>query len=141
MRRRRGLKQRIILQRRTDRVIFFEFDVGTPLVHGSLDRHEMGIAVRDDDTTRDLILVLEAFPERIGAEIVCTQCARNERRVFSNREELWRDHLFEPLLQWVNEALAPAVAIAVFEFDGATEAKLVSSPQESANTTKTIAMR
>ena len=30
------------------------------------------------------------------------------------------DHLFEPLLQWVNETLAPAVAIALFAHDGIT---------------------
>jgi hypothetical protein len=41
------------------------------------------------------------------------------------------DHLFEPLPQWVNETLAPAVAIALFEYDGITQAKLVTSPNES----------
>jgi hypothetical protein len=35
------------------------------------------------------------------------------------------DHLFEPLLRWVNDKLATAVAIALLEYDGATEAKLV----------------
>jgi hypothetical protein len=30
------------------------------------------------------------------------------------------DHLFEPLLQWVNEMLAPAVATALFAYDGIT---------------------
>jgi len=134
------LKQRIMLRRRTDRLICFEFDVGAPLLHGWLDRHEIGIAVGDDHTTWDLILVLEAVPERTGAGVVCIQCARNEQRVFSSREELWRDHLFEPLLQWVNETLAPAVAIALFEYDGATEAKLVTS-KEAAKATRTIGLR
>jgi hypothetical protein len=37
----------------------------------------------------------------------------------------------------VNETLAPAVAIALFEYDGITQAKLV----ESTMVTKTIALR
>jgi hypothetical protein len=135
------LKQRIILRRRTDRVICFEFDVGTPLLHCWLDRHEIVIAVGDNDITWDLILVLEAFPERTEAGVVCSQCAHNERRVFASREDLWRDHLFEPLLRWVNDKLAPAVAIALFEYDGMTQAKLVTSPEESAKATKTVALR
>jgi len=51
------------------------------------------------------------------------------------------DQLFEPLPQWVNETLAPAVAIALFEYDGITQAKLVASPKESTMATKTIALR
>ena len=85
------LKQRIMLRRRTDRLICFEFDVGAPLLHGWLDRHEIGIAVGDDHTTWDLILVLEAFPERTGAGVVCTQCAPNERPpLFQPRELMAR---------------------------------------------------
>jgi hypothetical protein len=51
------------------------------------------------------------------------------------------DHLFEPLPQLVNETLAPAVAIALFEYDGITQAKLVTSPEDSAKATRTIALR
>ncbi len=135
------LKQRIIVQRRTDRLICFEFDVGTPLLHGWLDRHEIVVAVDDDETTWDLILNLEAYPERTEAGVVCSLCTDDERRVFASRDELWRDHLFEPLLQWVNETLAPAVAIALFEYHGMTQAKLVMSSEEAARATKTIALR
>jgi hypothetical protein len=133
--------QRIIPRRRTDRVICFDFDVGSPLLHGWLDRHEIVITVGDDESTRDLLLVLNAFPERSPFGVVCSQCARNEQRVFASREELWCDHLFEPLLRWVNDELAPAVAIALFEYDGATEAKLVTSWDETVKAAKAIALR
>ena len=112
-----------------------------PLLYGWLNRNEIVIAVGNDETTWDLILVLEAFPERTRTGVVCSQGAHNERRVFASREDLWRDHLFELLLRWVNDKLAPAVAIALFEYDGITQAKLVISPKESAKATKTIALR
>jgi hypothetical protein len=115
--------------------------VGRPFLHCWLDRHEIAIAVGDCDTTWDLILVLDAFPERTEAGVVCSQCAHNERRVFASREDLWRDHLFESLLRWVNDKPAPAVPIALFEYDGITQAKLVTSPEESANASRTIALR
>ncbi len=89
--------------------------MGAPFLHGWLDRHEIVIAVDYDGMTSDLILDLETFPEHGEAGVVCRLCSRDERRVFASREELWRDHLFEPLLQWVNETLALAVAIALFQ--------------------------
>jgi hypothetical protein len=135
------LQQLIILRRRTDRSMCFEFDVGAPLIRGWLDRNEIVIAVGDDDTTWDLILVLNAFRERTEAGIICNQCTDDERHVFASREELWRDHLFEPLRIWVNEKLAPSVAIALFKYDGASEVKLVASSNELTRATKTIALR
>ncbi len=135
------LRQRIILRRRTDRLICFAFDVGAPFLHGWLDRHEMVIAVGDDEIAWDLILVLEAFPKRTEAGVICNQYTYDEQRILSSHAESWRDHLFEPLLRWVNETLAPAVAIALFEYDGATEAKLVTSSKEAAKATRTIALR
>ena len=48
-----------------------------------------------------------SFPERTRSGVVWNQCAHNERRVFASRENLWRDHLFEPLLRWVNDKHAP----------------------------------
>ena len=137
----RRFKRRIILRRRTDRFIRFEFDVGGPFLHGWLNRHEIVIAVDDDETTWDLILNLEAFPERSDGGIICGLCTHDKRRVFASREELWCDHLFEPLLQWVNETLAPAVAIALLEYNGMTEAKLVMSSEDAAKATKIIALR
>jgi hypothetical protein len=109
------LKRRIILRRRTDEAIRFEFGVGAPYLHGWLNRREVVVAVNVEEMTWDLILNLEADPERTEGGVACSLCDDDKRRVFASREELWRDHLFERLLQWVNETLAPAVAITLFE--------------------------
>ncbi len=61
------------------------------------------------------------------------------RRIFSSREDLWRDHLFEPLLGWVNEDLAPATAIALFESGGgATWPKLVATAEATHGAAKVV---
>ena len=62
-------------------------------------------------------------------------------RHLAHKLRSYGDQLFEPLPQWVNETLAPAVAIALFEYDGITQAKLVTSPEDSAKATRTIALR
>ena len=36
------------------------------------------------------------------------------RPVFPDRPALWTDHLFEPLLEWVNESLAKAKWLALY---------------------------
>ena len=71
-----------------------------------------------------------------------TEASASDRSscVFASREDLWRDHLFEPLLLWVSESL-PCGRIVLFEYDGITEAKLVTSPQESARATRIVALR
>ncbi len=41
----------------------------------------------------------------------CKHCVHEDGKqvmMFPSREALWKDHLFEPFLQWVNEVLAPA---------------------------------
>ena len=43
------------------------------------------------------------------AAYACSLCTDDKRYVFASRVDLWRDRLFEALLRWVNETLAPAV--------------------------------
>jgi hypothetical protein len=39
---------------------------------------------------------------------VCRECLPEYKKLFVSREALWADHLFEALLNWVNEKLARA---------------------------------
>jgi hypothetical protein len=84
---------------------------------------------------------LKPFQSAPDLELSAVNVPTTSGRVFASPEDLWRDHLFEPLLRWVNDKLAPAVAIAPFEYGGITEARLVTSPEESAKATRTIALR
>jgi hypothetical protein len=49
--------------------------------------------------------------------------------VFPNLDALWRDHLFEPFLAWVNEELAEADAVGLYgsPSDGYTHARLLTT--------------
>jgi hypothetical protein len=61
----------------------------------------------------DTILDLDAIPKRVPAGYVCDLCLAEDRAVFPSLEALWRDHVFEPFLVWVNDELAKAEAISV----------------------------
>ena len=64
-------------------------------------------------TTWDFLLWLDAAPINSVNGYVCTSCEPEQRTVFRDRESLWRDHLFEPFLHWVNTRLAPAKWLAL----------------------------
>jgi hypothetical protein len=81
----------------------------------------------------DLLLSLDVAPEvNPGGGYVCT-CCRDEGKleVFDTLEALWADHLFEPLLEWINTELASAVGMAFFRSGGATWAKLLRANERS----------
>ena len=47
-------------------------------------------------------------------------------KLYTSREDLWRDHLFEEFLDWVNGKLARADTLAFYEFgEGGTSAYLL----------------
>ncbi|MDQ2762100.1 MAG: hypothetical protein M3Y22_00950 [Pseudomonadota bacterium] len=74
----------------------------------------------------DLLLSLDVSPIALSAGgFACGCCPSDEREVFPSLEALWRDHLFDPLLVWINTDLALAKAIALFRSGGATWARLI----------------
>lgn len=55
----------------------------------------------------------------------CTACPPDERQVWPDREALWREHLFEPLLEWINGPFAQADDVALYgRKGGSTHAQL-----------------
>jgi len=128
---------RIVTGRRTRRFLEFEFDVGGPLLSGCLLKDEIRIAACKEDYCWDFLLDLECFPARTDHGLVCMTCSPANRRAFSTREELWRDHLFDPLLVWINTELEPATAIAFHgRADFATWANLVDARGPNAHKTR-----
>ena len=130
------LKRQIVIGRRTDRVLEFTFDVGAPFLYGWLSRCEISIAVDNEGICWDLLADFDAYPQRAFGGVICRLCPTDNQRVFASREELWCDHLFEPLLVWVNEELAPSRAIAFFGGGGGTWARLVRTSDVPADATR-----
>lgn len=60
-------------------------------------------------------------PEWRAGGWVCATCESEGRQgVFDSAEAVWHNHLFAPLLQWVNDKLAPARYLGFFDDDGAS---------------------
>lgn len=79
----------------------------------------------------DLLMEFDAAPTAVQDGWVCQRCIDNTDpdkpipRVYPSRDALLRDHVFEPFLAWVNESLAKAEAIGLYEEHGGTWAKLL----------------
>ena len=89
---------------------------------------EMYIWVTWQHETWDLLRDWDAFPLKTENGYVCDQCPVENRQTFPDLDAIWKDHLFEPLLQWINEDLASACAIGIYQLrhdDGARWAKLL----------------
>lgn len=73
----------------------------------------------------DSMCWLSATPRRQGHHVVCSECAgEGHAEPFLNTEMLWREHVFDNLLDWINNALAPMARIDCFRNSGCTWVKL-----------------
>ena len=63
----------------------------------------------------DELKSLESYPQRNAAGYSCSQCQAPV--IFWTLEELWVDHIFQPLLKLVNETIAPSKGIAFFRLN------------------------
>lgn len=92
---------------------------------------EMLVPVEWNGTTWDYLLWLDAAPLKSGDGYVCDACEPAQRIVYRDRESMWRDHLFEPFLNWVNTSLAPAKWLALHGVpDRSTSATLLMEKPE-----------
>ena len=74
-----------------------------------------------DGECMDSMCWLSAYPQRQGEDVVCGECAREgHAERFPNTETLWREHVFEELLDWINGTLAPATHLDFYGKAGCT---------------------
>lgn len=100
--------------------------------------HHLNAAPRDTEITVyaavegevcDLLVSLDlVVPERTEGGWVCRHCVRGAPRtgltprLYASPEDLWRDHLFEDFLDWVNGTLAQADTLVFYRFGGSMTA-------------------
>jgi len=106
----------------------------------------ISIAVDYDDFTWDLLGDFDVQEIRQPDGYVCGFCLPKFRKLYSTRKSLWINELFERLLKWVNEKLAPASWLVLSAQEDSTWADLVLQTNlkqaESAPTHfKTISLR
>ena len=95
-----------------------------------LSRNELNVHVKWQGQCWDTLVSLDGFIDHVPDGYKCSLCVHEHgeaAKLFSNREALWLDHLFDPFLNWVNEELAPArwLQISGIKDGGATWAQLI----------------
>jgi hypothetical protein len=136
---RRSVSSRLAIRVRTRGYlmphILLSFDGINPAIGAMLTCQELSVFVDWQGQHWDSLLSLDVWPRRCAGGYVCECCKLEGRAVFPNLEALWRDHLFEPFLAWVNEELAAADTVALYGSPavGYTNAKLISrdDPQQA----------
>jgi hypothetical protein len=91
------------------------------------------VVVEQDGEFFDALFDLDIQVERILKGYVCTFCCAESRVIYPTREDLWRDHLLESFLAWVNIKLARAQALRITKLDGCTWATLLATLDEPIN--------
>lgn len=73
----------------------------------------------------DIILDLECMAAKTDGGYICSECEIEKWKKFADLKSLLEDHLFEPFLNWVNNELATAQYIGLWEQGGSSAAKLI----------------
>jgi hypothetical protein len=98
-------------------------------IDGFVTCRELTVSVNREGQDWETLLSLDidARRRRRGG-FICSICDPKDRIVFPTLGALWRDHLFEPFLVWVNQELAVAEEIGLYGSlsDGYTYAKRLS---------------
>jgi hypothetical protein len=77
----------------------------------------------------DRLISMDCMPVPVPGGYRCAWCLEFVS-VRPSREALWREHLFEPLMSWVNDQIAPASHLLLFGRAGdATWAELGYAPE------------
>jgi hypothetical protein len=123
--------------RRTDEDLEFSFVGINPAITGILSTSDINVNVTIEDSdfgdeNRDTLIWLFHGAKRVPGGYICSECKPEYKRLFPDLVALWTDHLFEELLKWVNERLAPANwLILAGEVGFLTAAWLTSQPPDT----------
>jgi hypothetical protein len=98
-----------------------------PAIGASLTTRHLTVFVEWEDRVWDFLLYFDVWPRLAVGGYVCEHCRPEQRTTFPDMEALWRDHLFEPLAEWIDEKLSAADAVGLFgsPSNGWTDAELL----------------
>ena len=89
-----------------------------------LSTWNLSVHVTWEERCMDLLLDLDCMVHKTFRGYQCELCER-PREIWTTLEAMYVDHLYEPFLSWVNEALHPATGVAIYEMRGSTWAELM----------------
>lgn len=112
--------------------IELEFTRAKSLIRATLTSWEINVGFDWQGACWDLLICFEAIPELTRNGYVCSLCNPEQRDTYTSRDQLWRKHLFEPFLTWVNDTLTKAPWIEIYGCAGRlTAVKLLDSFPEN----------
>ena len=89
-----------------------------PALEVSVTTWEINLVVRWQGDWWDMLISFEALPKRVAGGYHCNLCVPEAKQLWPSREAIWLDHLFNPLLEWVNTELAVAHRLGLYETEG-----------------------
>jgi len=100
------------LLERTDRILKLTLPGLCSLITFDLIRSgtyfEINPTVMIDDDNFDLLIWQDVSVQKIESGYICQLCQEDNRKLYKTREHMWTEHLFEPLLLWINKSLMSA---------------------------------
>jgi hypothetical protein len=123
----------IRIKDRTRNYIELEFIGANGMVSASLTYWEINVSFDWQGECWDLFICFEAMPELTAEGYVCSLCVPElcwpePIASYLTRDHLWRNHLFEPFLDWVNTTLAISPWIEIYgKKDHSTSAQLLKT--------------
>lgn len=122
------LKVPLEFRGRTRREIEISFGGINSAIGASLSTQELIVFVEWEGRIWDFFRCFDVWPRLAPGGYICEHCRPEQRMTFPDVQALWRDHLFEPFLEWVNERLATAQAVGCYgsPLSGWTHAELLS---------------
>lgn len=122
----------LFIKKRTDALIEIEFGGVTDNIAAQVNTIGIVVIARHDHKLWDILIEFEAYIKKSDSGYICEWCWENPNNIetdlksFASRDELWRDHIFEPLLEWINTKLAKAWWVRFYGIpDSITAAQLI----------------
>jgi hypothetical protein len=123
------------ISKRTRRSFELEFVGAKAMIGASLTSWGINVWFHWQGECWDFLNCFDVIPKLINNGYICTLCEYEHRVIFLSREQLWKEHLFNPFLEWINNELAQAPWIEIVgtknEF---TSARLLNSIPENIRT-------
>lgn len=124
------LRDVMVMEPCVDRdAVNIKFLMGGDALHGHAYASGISIAANWKGECWDLMLDQDLVAARDAHGWHCTLCPEQDRPHFNSIEDLWVDHLFQPLRDWATIQLIPARAIGFYVVGGVTWAKLLADDQ------------
>lgn len=81
----------------------------------TLTSYDLVVAVEMGGECWDLLACFDAAPTKIPEGYECTLCDPETRPSYPSREAIWREEIFEPFRNWVNDTLAHSEWVAFYQ--------------------------